>query len=251
MCLRRTLEGHRLHGLDYRRLAPGERQQLVELRPAAPNAVHERRLVGVGAEAPRNPPAEESDDDHQAALAHRARGLGQGDVGADEIQHDVGRRDPVAGIDGLMRPDLVGGGPLGRRDVRSHDRGFAEQPQVADGELPQPAGADHRGPSPAAAVPQQFQRVPDGAVGGQPAARERGRGDRIQVAEGRKVAGLPHVHPLGVAAVGEDARLGRVGADHLQLGTAVGAVAASPRGVDHHRSQPGVHAGHLVSENPR
>ena len=146
---------------------------------------------------------------------------------------------------------LQRGGALGLGEVQGPDLCVAEQPQVPQGVLAEASRSDHQRPAPAARAAQRLETLGHGPVGGETATGQRGAEDGIQVAERRQVGGVGNQHLLGVPAVGEDARLPRVDADHLHALIAEFAGPASPRCVDHDRAQPRVHTGHLVAEDQR
>ena len=93
----------------------------------------------------------------------------------------------------------------------------------------------------------------DCPIGGEsPAGEGRGMG-WVEIAERHEVVVVGDRHALGIAAVLEQAGLGRIWADHLLSRGAGPAVrlAAAPAGVDENRAERWMHAGDLVSENHR
>src|SRR5205823_5190132 len=120
--------------------------------------------------------------------------------------------------------------------------------QVLDPELPEPAGAEHERPRTGA---EPGARMLDGPVRGQPAAAERRRLDRVEVADRVQVAPRRDAQVLGVAAVLEEPRLAAVGADHLLGAGAEAALAAAPRRVDEHVPKLRVLGDDLVPEHER
>jgi hypothetical protein len=133
---------------------------------------------------------------------------------------------------------------------RDHGR-IGEHPQVPDGELAESTGADHEHATGGTAHMKQVEGVRDGAVRGEAAARERGRGDRVETVERGEVAPVLDEHPLGVAAVHHESGLGGVAADHLHPVGALVARTAPPWGVDHDGSELVMDASDLVTEHQR
>ena len=82
-------------------------------------------------------------------------------------------------------------------------------------------------------------------------SRQGRRPDGVEVAEGLQVLAVGDPHLFGIAAVGDDAGLDGIRADHLVPGLARPARSATPRRVDHDRTQFGVVAGDLVAEYQR
>ena len=90
-----------------------------------------------------------------------------------------------------------------------------------------------------------------GAVCSEPAAAERRRLDRVEIADRVDVALSRHEDVLGVAAVLEDPGLAAVGADHLLGRLAEATLAAAPRRVDEDALAVRQLAGDLVAEHER
>ena len=103
----------------------------------------------------------------------------------------------------------------------------------------------------ALAFAEERQGVADGAESRQATTTERGRIDRVEVAERKDVAAVRHEHVLGIAALVEQAGLVAVGADHLGACRAEATVAAAPGRVDEDVAVLFGPAGHLVSERHR
>ena len=196
--------------LDLDRDVPsaGERHHVEQLLARAPVREGDGGFEGHRAEAHRERPSSHADHGNVPARAHSRGGERQRRVGPDAVHHErrPGSTDHVAqlapvqllGLEHGVGADLDGQVERLRPAIDGQDAGGREPPQELDGDVSEPADADHDRRAPRA---QDAEHRPDRVVRRQRRVRQRRCGRRVQPVHRRGQPRRGHRQPLREPAV--------------------------------------------------